>query len=335
MNNNTTAFLRKKPWTSAIALWAIILLLLLANGVDPFGLIVWILIVPYTVLIVLIHYFYLIPFSPNQKFWSKKYLYNLLPVLLTLSLIIALLIKTFWPTGTEIFPAFIFTFCYSLFVAVPIAWYVYKNDNDKIFLLSQLGKSQANLTLLRSQINPHFLFNTLNSLYGTALQENAEKTSEGIQKLGDMMRFMLYENNQNAISLAREINYLKNYIDLQKLRIANSPQIAIDTQIDESFDNLQIAPMLLIPFVENAFKHGISFNEPSFIKINLQILNNRLLYSVNNSVHPKNQSDPEKEVGGIGLENVKQRLGLLYPGKHELVIRENHKEYFVHLTLTL
>jgi len=335
MNKEITAFTRNKPLTFVMALWAIILILLLVNEVDPFGLVVWTIIVPLTVLIVFIHFFYLIPFSPKQRFWSKKYLYNLFPILLTLSLIVALLIKLFWNEGSDVFTAFVLTFLYSLFVAVPVSWYIYKNHHDKIFLLSQLGSSQANLNLLRSQINPHFLFNTLNSLYGTALQENAERTSEGIQKLGDMMRFMLYENTQSKISIAREINYLKNYIDLQKLRIVSSSQIAVEIHIDEPLENLQIAPMLLIPFVENAFKHGISFNEPSFIKANLQTLNNRLLFSVNNSVHVKNQNDPESQNGGIGLENVKQRLALLYPEEHELVIRENQKEYFVHLTLTL
>ncbi len=324
-----------RSWTLAVAAWLVILVLLIINEVDAFGIIVWTIIVPYTVLIVLLHYFYLIPFSPKQKFWSGKYMYNLFPVLLLLSFIISLIIKMFWKDGSEIFPAFVLTFFYSLFLAVPLSWYIYKNHHDKIFLLSQLGTTQANLTLLRSQINPHFLFNTLNSLYGTALQEKAERTSEGIQKLGDMMRFMLYENNQKTISLAREINYLKNYIDLQKLRIANSPQVIIETQVEETLNNLQIAPMLLIPFVENAFKHGISFREPSFIKINLQVLQNRLLFSVNNSVHDKNQQDAGQQKGGIGLENVKQRLALLYPGNHDLVIRETAKEYFVHLTLIL
>lgn len=326
---------QKRGWTMAIVGWMCIFVLMVANEFDVFGLMVWILILPLTVLIVLLHFYYLIPFLPRRKFWSNKYFANLLPGLILFSFITALLADFMWPGWSDFLASFIMTFLYCFFIAVPLSWYIYKNHYDRVFLLSQLGTSQANLIMLRSQINPHFLFNTLNSLYGTALQESAEKTSEGIQKLGEMMRFMLYENNQHTISLAREISYLKNYIDLQKLRIANSPQIIIDTQIDESLDNLQIAPMLLIPFVENAFKHGISFNEPSFIKINLQILNNRLLYNVNNSVHPRHQGDHEKEVGGIGLKNVKQRLALLYAGKHELIIRENQKEYFAHLTINL
>lgn len=326
---------QRKGWTMAIIGWLAILVLMIANKFDVFALMVWVVVVPFTVLVVLLHFYYLIPFLPKQKFWSKKYFANLIPGLLLLSFIAALLIELLWPDSSEFPPIVILIMVYSFFVAVPLSWYIYKNHYDKVFLLSQLGSSRANLNLLRSQINPHFLFNTLNSLYGTALQENAERTSEGIQKLGDMMRFMLYENNQNTIALTREVEYLKSYIDLQKLRIANSPQIFIETQIDESLQNLQIAPMLLIPFVENAFKHGISLNEPSFIKTNLQVPDNRVLFSVTNSVHPKQENDPEKGTGGIGLENVKQRLAMLYPGKHELVIRENTKEYFVHLTLSL
>lgn len=335
MNLNSSASSRNKTLSFGIGIWLAILFLLIVNNVDEFGIILWTIIVPYTVMIILIHYFYLIPFAAKPKFWSKKYLSNLFPVLLVTGFIISLIINIFWGEAEDIIPVFCLTFSYALLIAVPLAWYIYKNDKDKVFLISQLGKSQADLSFLRSQINPHFLFNTLNSLYGTALQENAERTSEGIQKLGDMMRFMLYENNQDHIALAREINYLKNYIDLQKLRIAHSPQISIETRIDEPFNQLKIAPMLLIPFVENGFKHGISLNEPSFIKINLEIPDNRLFFSVTNTVHPVRVRDTEKNNGGIGLENVKQRLEMLYHNKYQLVIRENEKEFFVHLTLTL
>ena len=202
-------------------------------------------------------------------------------------------------------------------------------------LKTELGKSDANLNFLKSQINPHFLFNALNTLYGTALQENAARTSEGIQKLGDMMRFMLEENVADKTLLSTDIEYLKNYISLQKLRIASSPNITIDTDIEESNDRYMIAPMMLLPFVENAFKHGISLNNPSHLKITLQIRDAKLYLDVNNSINKTQENDPERLQGGIGLQNVKQRLALLYPGQHELLIRENAKEFFVHLTLDL
>ncbi len=228
---------------------------------------------------------------------------------------------------------------FQLIVTVTLAWHIYQyrlSKNAEITgLKTALGQSSANLDFLRSQINPHFLFNALNTLYGTAIQENAERTCEGIQKLGDMMRFMLDENTQEKISLMREVDYLKNYIDLQKLRTHTSPDIVIQTEIEESITGLQIAPMLLIPFVENAFKHGISLREASYIKITLHTEGNKLFFDVHNTVHIKAGTDPEKNNTGIGLENVKQRLQLLYPKRNELMIRKTAKEYFAHLTVEL
>lgn len=226
-----------------------------------------------------------------------------------------------------------------IFIVAPVTWAIYHYRISKtaelIGLKTALGQSSANLDFLRSQINPHFLFNALNTLYGTAIQENANSTGEGIQKLGDMMRFMLHENTQEKISLMREVDYLKNYIDLQKLRTHTSPEININAEIEESVNGLQIAPMLLIPFVENAFKHGISLQQPSHIKISLHTEGRTLFFDVYNSVHVKTGVDPEGKNAGIGLENVKQRLQLLYPEKHEFLIRETAKEFFIHLTLQL
>ncbi|MDQ3276960.1 MAG: histidine kinase, partial [Bacteroidota bacterium] len=170
---------------------------------------------------------------------------------------------------------------------------------------------------------------------GTAIQEGAERTSEGIEKLGDMMRFMLHENMQEKISLTREIDYLNNYISLQRLRTDTHSMVKIDAHIEQPVTPVQIAPMLLIPFVENAFKHGISFREPSHIKITLEVKDKTLNFDVYNSKHIRPENDPEKNKSGIGLNNVKQRLQVMYPRRHELIIRETGKEFFVHLTLQL
>ncbi len=233
-----------------------------------------------------------------------------------------------------------FNLPFQLLLVPILAWNIYKSRNRKDIeeiksLKTELGKSDANLNFLKSQINPHFLFNALNTLYGTALQENAERTSEGIQRLGDMMRFMLEENVADKIFLLRDIAYLKNYIDLQKLRTATTENIKIETQLEEPLAKYLIAPMVLLPFVENAFKHGISLNSPSHIKITLQTKGDKLFFDVNNSIHIKSENDPERLQSGIGLENVKQRLALQYPDKHELIIRENATEFFVHLTIEL
>ncbi len=225
-----------------------------------------------------------------------------------------------------------------LFVA-PLSWVAYKKsqrtDERILTLEKELGQSSANLDFLKSQINPHFLFNALNTLYGTAIQENAMRTGEGIQKLGDMMRFMLQENIKDKIPLTREVEYLNNYIELQKLRTDLSPSIVITSEIQLAEHTFSIGPMLLIPFVENAFKHGISFREPSFIKIRLSIIDKVLYFDVSNSVYHKSDNDPEKDKGGIGLTNVKQRLEVLYKDRHELIIRNSVKEFFIHLTIQL
>lgn len=224
-----------------------------------------------------------------------------------------------------------------MLLVTPVSWLLYVQQREKLEamlnLQLSLGKTSANLQFLRSQINPHFLFNALNTIYGTALQENAERTSEAVQRLGDMMRFMLEENQQDRISLDKEMAYLTNYIDLQKLRTSVSPDIDISFANKTQQCSHMIAPMLLIPFVENAFKHGISLKEKSWIKINISCDTETIYFDVYNSVHPRPGDDPEKNRSGIGLENVKQRLSLIYPNQHELHIRSTSTEYFVHLTL--
>ena len=232
-----------------------------------------------------------------------------------------------------------FNSAFQLFFIAPLSWVLFKRrlqGNEEIVgLQKELGRSNANLDFLRSQINPHFLFNALNTIYATAINEKAERTSEAVEQLGDMMRFMLHENMQDKISLARETEYLNNYIGLQKLRTEHNPSLKIETHIEENTGMLWIAPMLLIPFVENAFKHGISFREPSQIRIAMETKDKKLFFDVYNSKHEKPENDPEKDHSGIGLNNVKQRLQLLYPGKHELIVRETQKEFFIHLTVQL
>jgi two-component system LytT family sensor kinase len=228
---------------------------------------------------------------------------------------------------------------FQVFICAPLYWMLYQRGlntrRQLTSLQTALGSSSANLDFLRSQINPHFLFNALNTLYGTALQESAERTGEGIQRLGDMMRFMLRENTQEKILLAREIEYLRNYVALQTLRIQASPDITISQYIEDDLSDLRIAPMLLIPFVENAFKHGISLRKPSQLAISLQIREGRLYFDVRNTVHEKQDHDIEADKNGIGLENVRLRLQLLYPQKHELVVRQTALEFFIHLTVQL
>ncbi|MFC5412597.1 sensor histidine kinase [Larkinella bovis] len=206
-------------------------------------------------------------------------------------------------------------------------------SREKIRLQTQVSHTSAELAGLQSQINPHFLFNALNSLYATALQENSEKTADGIQKLGDMMRFMLQENNRDRIPLDKEVEYLRNYIQLQRMRLDESHGIEIRVTIQEPDRAVSIAPMILLPFVENAFKHGISLRNPSWIFVTLTLDLTTIYFKVHNSRHPVSSHDPEKDRAGIGLENVKKRLELIYPERHTLAIQASEQDYFVALTI--
>lgn len=276
--------------------------------------------------------FWLFPFKGNNSFIKRPVLIRLL-----IATFIGTLpfIFSFWDIDSPF--QFLLCWAFLLLIVTPLSWLLYQQRKDKISQLrgmeTALAKSNADLQFLRSQINPHFLFNALNTLYGTALMEKAEYTAEGIQKLGDMMRFMLHENNLDFISLDKEIDYLKNYIALQKLRIQSSPGILVEDTITEAKCNRTIAPMILIPFVENAFKHGISLKEKSWIHIKLDCTDTIVNFEVRNSMHIRTESDTEKDKSGIGLKNVAERLNLLYPDKHELNVSEDKDEFIVKLTI--
>jgi len=232
---------------------------------------------------------------------------------------------------------FLLLLAFQLLFVTPISWIYFTQKRDSILeirgLETALVKSKTDLQFLRSQINPHFLFNTLNTLYGTALQEKADNTASGIQKLGDMMRFMLHENNLDFIQMSREIDYLRNYISLQKLRTQSSPDIIIEDDINDLPCHHKIAPMLLIPLVENAFKHGISLQEKSWIKIKLGCDEKNIRFEISNSMHVKKNGNVEKEKSGIGFKNVLERLKFVYGGRFQISVNGDGKEFFVKLAI--
>jgi len=285
-------------------------------------------------LVYMLNTYWFFPMLKDQSFLKPSLLGKLLLLTFVCSFPFAILSMG----SNSSAPSFIFLFwAISLLVITPLSWLLFQQKRDKILQLrgveKELVKSTTNLQSLRSQINPHFLYNILNTLYGTALQENANRTANGIQQLGDMMRFMLDENNLDFIAMSREIEYLKNYIALQKLRIPESAMTTIKDNINEKHCNQKIAPMLLIPFVENAFKHGIRLTEKSWIKINLECNENTIFFEVRNSMHQQSATDPEKERSGIGLVNVVERLKLIYPGKFQFSVNGDGNEFFVKLNI--
>ncbi|KAA5532253.1 hypothetical protein F0919_15765 [Taibaiella lutea] len=194
-----------------------------------------------------------------------------------------------------------------------------------------IGKKQteSELSLLKSQINPHFLFNVLNSIYALSLKKS-DKTPEIVLKLSDILRYMLYETKQEKVPLEKEIDMIENYIEIEKIRIGSQQQISLE--IKGAFDSYIIAPVILIPFVENAVKHGLdSMSENAFVNIKIQIEQGILKFYCSNNYKENNIKRP----GGIGLENVRKRLELLYPGKHNLLIKNENAIFTVTLNLTL
>lgn len=189
-------------------------------------------------------------------------------------------------------------------------------------------KLNAELAFLKSQINPHFLFNSLNNIYSLAYQKS-EKTPEAILKLSEMMRYMLYESNEDAVLLTDEINYLHNYIELQKLRFKE--KIFVDLQVDIDQADHRIMPLLLISFLENAFKHGVSTDEHKPIRIVIKVSSGRLYFKAENAKSHLNKDQTK----GVGLNNLKRRLQLGYPDQHTINIVESEHYYSSELFLYL
>lgn len=182
----------------------------------------------------------------------------------------------------------------------------------KLLAEEQSKRHEAELTMLKTQLNPHFLFNTLNNI-SSMVQIDPEQAQESIGQLSDLLRYTLYESSAAQVPLSNEIEFMGNYIGLMKLRYSNSAEIEVD--MPEPTENIQIAPLLFISLIENAFKHGVSSCEPSFVNISLKVQDGWLSFSCENSLFPDQQTD---HVGsGIGLENMKKRLELAYNGRYE------------------
>lgn len=189
----------------------------------------------------------------------------------------------------------------------------------------------SELELLRMQVNPHFLFNSLNNIH-TLIGVDDEKASNALLLLSGIMRYMLQGSVSDKVSLKDEIDYLKDYIGLQGLRFSDPEMIRFSVVGDP--DGCQVAPMLFIPFVENAFKHHDKLNLVIPVSISLSIKNEEVVMLVSNAMK-KTKSAPIDKVGGIGLANVRRRLELLYPGKHSLLITNTDEMHQVSLKLVL
>lgn len=189
-------------------------------------------------------------------------------------------------------------------------------------------KLATELSFLKSQINPHFLFNTLNNIYSLALVKS-DATAGAVLKLSSIMRYVLNETKHNTVPLEKEVQFIKDYIELQKARLTD--KVTIQFLVEGKTEQKHIAPLILIPFVENAFKYGISTKETSVISFKLQADDNMIDFTCVNNIIANDKEQNEQT--GIGLKNTKRRLELLYPEKHSLTVSKENNLFIVHLTL--
>jgi sensor histidine kinase YesM len=208
-------------------------------------------------------------------------------------------------------------------------YYQKERRNKELLKLNNVSE----LKFLKGQINPHFLFNSLNNLYALSLKKS-DSTPDFILKLSGLLRYVLYDSSEGKVGIDKEVEYLENYIDLERIRLSDRGVIELHKK--GFFTGKLIEPMLMIPFVENAIKHGInSIANGAWVKINLTLEDGVLHFTIENN-KPKAENLPLKnQPGGIGIENTKRRLSILYPNSHELSIRENESTYFVSLKVKL
>ena len=228
----------------------------------------------------------------------------------------------------KIIKMFVITYPVAFFaIAIKLLKYWYANKQAQQILTQE--KLQAELKFLKTQIHPHFLFNTLNNLYALTLKKS-DKAPEMVLKLSELINYMLYECVGDEVPLPKEIKFIRNYIDIEKMRYGE--RLDIDIRISGDVSDKKIAPLILLPFVENCFKHGASEAlQQSWVKLTIDAQEHVLIVKVENNKPPDVLVTPRKE--GIGIQNVKRRLNLLYPDQHELKIMSGEETFLVVLTV--
>jgi two-component system, LytTR family, sensor kinase len=284
-----------------------------------------------TVLFFYIHYLYLIP----HLLFEKKYVSYFLAVTFTLAIYIVA--KAYIWNGFSFIEGlfaehqrggvvFSCLFYYTISTAFSMHDYWHDSEQKKMLLLQEVNETE--LLYLKSQMSPHFLFNTLNNIYGLSLNNNTE-TSRSISQLKDLMIYVEKFESGNKIALDNEIHYLKSFIALNQLRHNAPIEFNITTASME--ESIMIEPMIYLPFIENAFKHGPANGQMS-LSINLNATSNKIHFHVKNKISTNKRKD---NIGGIGIKNVKRRLELLYPKFHELNTYETNEYFMVDLTLRI
>jgi two-component system LytT family sensor kinase len=281
--------------------------------------------------------FYSNSFLLYPKLLNRTYWWLYIPavvLLIALSVGVKFYILTIWfpndlaDVRTHMLIPSVMVFIVSIFYSITVE----KVRTEKKEKENEAVKLAMELQLLRSQISPHFLFNILTNLVSLARKRSGDLETS-LLMLSGLMRYMLYDASKR-ISLQQEVEYLESYIALQKLRFGRDVNIILNIEISQEEASNNIEPMLLIPFVENAFKHGTGYADQPFIHMNLRVSNGILVFKVKNK-YEEGTATSKDETSGIGLNNVRSRLTLLYPQRHELVIEDGNNLFNVNLTLQL
>ena len=219
---------------------------------------------------------------------------------------------------------------YSLVTGLSVAirmtngWYQVEANQREL----ERERAEAELSNLKSQLNPHFLFNTLNNIY-SLIAFSPEKAQEAVHDLSRLLRYVLYESNQPLVPIEKDLDFLRNYIELMRIRLPR--HVDLQTDIEAATPGVMIAPLLFISLVENAFKHGVSNSQPSFIQITIRQADDTVSCSIHNSYFPKTADD--KSGSGIGLSNLEKRLSLLYPECYHFTYGKEGENYVAHLVI--
>ncbi len=282
------------------------------------------------VIIFYLNYLLLVPLLLLKK---KKliYLFSVIGLLLVSYYIFKILLPTpnFTPEFVKKKPVIIIFTIMHIVIGITIRMYeewIINGHNKKEI---EAQKNLLELETLKNQLNPHFLFNSLNSIYSLTVKKSND-APEAVITLSELMRYMLYKATNDFVPLQQEMDYIKNYIKLQRLRIVNNENVKIN--IRGTISTQKIRPLLFISYIENAFKYGTDFKGNTEIKINISIIENELRFTCNNLIG--NIGKNKKELG-IGMQNAKERLLLLYPKKHYLDIKEVENNFIVNLKLNL
>ncbi|MCB0607727.1 MAG: sensor histidine kinase [Lewinella sp.] len=281
-----------------------------------------------------LHYYRLIP----GLYFRKKYL-EYVAVVAVFLIVIVILPKMLIGSPPHMRPGGppgrgamipIFPLAQNFFLFLMVIFFSFSLRINEKWKQVQKEKVSTELAFLKAQINPHFLFNTLNSIYALAI-ENSGNTAEAVVKLSGMMRYVLSDASQHLVNLEKELGYVRSFVEFQQIRFGD--EIALEYQVEGNPNGKKIAPLVLIPFIENAFKYGVNAEEDSRIRIRIRIRESELTMEVAN-----NKVTVREEEGwshGLGIENARKRLDLIYPGRYTLEISDDDRIFTVLLHLNL